>query len=445
MSVDHWMTFGTFAEQRYFTYPNQDTYAGVIINANMVAHAPSGLAAFLLEKTRSGFPYLIDPLTHAFQHDVSILLVDKNRVKSSIKNLAASYGDLINSKVGVQSLYPSDFCNENNINELVENCLIFQEETLTKAIRDRDSFKYLQEFGEKENSPYGLVAPYFYMDEFTIEEWLPINIKSAEYAINIKKGADVKIFSAVVINQGILLENDLIEKLIHLLSDLDVSGFLFWVDNLDETNTNRSVIKGFLKLARGLRAGGTKEVINLHGGYFSILASSTEFGESAFSGVSHGPEFGEFRPIIPVGGGIPVAKYYIKQLHTRVDYRKALRYFKSKGWLNSTEEFYRKVCDCDECRSVMLNDPANFTVFGESTTKLIKRGTSMVSREYSLSKTKEHCLKHYLNKKREEYETVSKANKSDLLIELRESEKEFIGVAGREAVSHLNLWHQALI
>lgn len=444
MPVDHWMTFGTFAEQRYFTYPNQDTYAGVIINANMVAHAPSGLAAFLLEKTRSEFPYLIDPLTHAFQHDVSILLVDKDRVKSSIKNLAASYGELINSKVGIESLYPSDFDDGKNIKELVENCLFFQEETLTKAIRDRDSFKYLQEFGEQENSPYGLVAPYFYMDEFTIDEWLPINIQCADYATKIKKEADVKIFSAVVINQGILLETELVDKIISSLSDLDVSGFLFWVDNLDETNTNRSVIKGFLRLARGLRAGGKKEVINLHGGYFSVLASSTEFGESAFSGVSHGPEFGEFRPIIPVGGGIPVAKYYIKQLHTRVDYKQALRYFKSKGWLNSTDEFYRYVCACDECRSVMLNDPANFTIFGESTTKLIKRGTSMVSREFSLKETKEHCLKHYLNRKREEYETVSKANRNDLLNELRESEEEFIAVAGREAVAHLNLWYQAL-
>ena len=81
MSVDHWMTFGTFAEQRYFIYPSPDTYTGVIINANMVAHAPSGLAAFLLEKTRKDFPYIIDPLTHAFQHDVSILLDDKGSNK----------------------------------------------------------------------------------------------------------------------------------------------------------------------------------------------------------------------------------------------------------------------------------------------------------------------------------------------------------------------------
>jgi len=67
MAIEHWMQFGTFAEQRHFAYPTLDTYKGVIINGNMAAYAPDGLAAFLLERT--GLIYLIDPMTHAFQHD----------------------------------------------------------------------------------------------------------------------------------------------------------------------------------------------------------------------------------------------------------------------------------------------------------------------------------------------------------------------------------------
>src|SRR5690349_16856718 len=51
MPIDHWMMFATFAEQRHFIYPSRQTYQGVIINGNMVAHAPDGLAAFILEKT----------------------------------------------------------------------------------------------------------------------------------------------------------------------------------------------------------------------------------------------------------------------------------------------------------------------------------------------------------------------------------------------------------
>ncbi len=58
-----------FAEQNFFAYPTPDTYQGVIINANMAAYAPAGIAAFLLEKTAAKTRYVVDPLTHAFQHD----------------------------------------------------------------------------------------------------------------------------------------------------------------------------------------------------------------------------------------------------------------------------------------------------------------------------------------------------------------------------------------
>ena len=61
MNVNNWMMFGTFAEQRHFAYPTRDPCEGAIIDGNMVAHAPDGLATFLLEKT-SGLKYIIDPL-----------------------------------------------------------------------------------------------------------------------------------------------------------------------------------------------------------------------------------------------------------------------------------------------------------------------------------------------------------------------------------------------
>ena len=92
MPIDHWMMFGTFAEQRHFTYPTKDTYNGAIINGNMAAHAPDGLAVFLLEKT-SNLPYIIDPLTHAFQHDPEMICTGDGEPKSSIKALGDAFGD----------------------------------------------------------------------------------------------------------------------------------------------------------------------------------------------------------------------------------------------------------------------------------------------------------------------------------------------------------------
>ncbi len=444
MQVDHWMTFGTFAEQRYFTYPTERTYAGVVINANMVAHAPSGLAAFLLEKTRKDFPYLINPLTHAFQHDVSVILDDKGEVKSSIKNLARNYGDVINNNVGKNPIEPKLFDIEENLNNFVDSCIQFQDNTLRQSIIDRDSFKYLKDFGELENAPYALVAPYFYMSELTVDYWMPTIVRCAKRALIKNSNTDVKIFSAIVISQGVLLEDDLIDRIIDNFKGVNVDGFLFWVDNLDETNTNKATLNGLLKITRNLSDNGRKEVINLHGGYFSILASSSEFGEPAFSGVSHGPEFGEFRPVIPVGGGIPVPKFYIKQLHTRIAYRESLLHFTKLGWLESAESYYNNVCNCIECHEVIKDNPGNFTTYGISETRLIKRKTGSVSREFAIKETKEHCLKHYLNRKVEEYESIRNLRGGKLLSELKYSAEKFSRVAGMEVVSHLNLWHKVL-
>src|SRR5438874_2140329 len=111
MQIDHWMMFGTFAEQRHFIYPSTQTYSGAIINGNMVAHAPDGLAAFLVEKTNN-LPYIIDPLTHAFQHAPVFLLDNEGNPKSSLLALAETYGEPLQSSVGRRPILPRDFTDD---------------------------------------------------------------------------------------------------------------------------------------------------------------------------------------------------------------------------------------------------------------------------------------------------------------------------------------------
>src|SRR5882762_1874338 len=96
MPIDHWMMFGTFGEQRHFVYTSPDTYqtGGTIINGNMAAYAPDGLAAFLLERTGGRLNYIIDPLTHAFQHNPSSVTDQNRKTKKSIQGLAVAYGEL---------------------------------------------------------------------------------------------------------------------------------------------------------------------------------------------------------------------------------------------------------------------------------------------------------------------------------------------------------------
>jgi hypothetical protein len=181
----------------------------------------------------------------------------------------------------------------------------------------------------------------------------------------------------------------------------------------------------------------------LHGGYFSVLAAGV-LGDSAMSGVAHGPEFGEHRSVIPVGGGIPIARYYVPQLHARMRYRDTLRLLRAKGWLRDAETFHGSVCDCNECRRTISGDIANFRAFGVGEVKPVRRGTGIARIEYPTEETKKRCLRHYLQRKAIEYQFAATANAEQIREDLREGVREFEEVAGLEQVAHLDVWNNVL-
>lgn len=439
MSVNHWMSFSTFAEQDHFEYPKKGTYQGVIINGNIAAYAPAGLAAFLLEKTSSGTTYLIDPLTHAFQHDPGLIEGSDGKPKASIQKMAEAYGPPISNYVGSKPVLPEHFDDEKMFEKFVQRCINYQNSQLADYMRESDAARYVVD-PDEELPPYAVIAPYFYLTESTLDEWLPVNVKAAQLmAKHAKEGR--KLFAAVVVSQGVLLDSASVREIVSRFSNLELDGYLLWVDNLDEQSAAGAELKGLLDLARGLRAGGTRKVINLHGGYFSILAAGA-LGDGAMSGVAHGPEFGEFRSVVPVGGGIPIARYYVPKLHLRVRYREAVAMFGEKEWLNTAKTFHENVCDCDECKKVLDGDSGKFTLFGEGTPKSVRRGKGIVTIEFPTKETKLRCLRHYLQRKRREYVAAAKAPSDTLLNNLRDGEAEYRDLVGPNGVSHLKLWRR---
>jgi len=441
MSVNHWMTFGTFAEQRYFIYPNKDVYYGVIINANMAAHAPDGLAAFLLEKTAQ-YRYLIDPVTHAFQHDPSAVTDSSGEVRSSIKKMATAYGEPFVRIVGKEPLRPRVLLADKDATyEFVARCLDFQREQVARPMVEADAAKYL-DLGE-DVRPYALVAPYFYMTETTLAQWIPACRRCVEIALELK-GAN-RLFACIVVGQGVASNSKARKVILDSFASLGVDGFLLWVDDLDEYEAGTDELNGLLHLARGLGGGGEREVINLHGGYFSILAAGV-LGNRALTGVAHGPEFGEHRAVVPVGGGIPIARYYIPRLHHRTRYRDALAILRAKKWLTTTaKEFHRNVCDCHACKEVLGGDLANFSKFGESIIRTVRRKRGMVRMAFPTSEAKVMCLKHYLHVKQSEYEFADSASPDRIVGELQDGRAQFEGAAGLEGVAHLERWEQVLM
>lgn len=438
--IEHWMMFGTFAEQRYFIYPTQSTYTGAIVNAHMVAHATAGIAGFLQEKAGMSFGYIIDPVTHAFQHDPSFILNNEGGVKSSINKLANEYGEPITGSVGQKAISPDDFSDEHLFKAFTERVLSFQKDKLSEKMKESDVAKYFTD--ESDFHPKALVAPYFYLNEVTAEYWLEVNIRAIDLAKE-TNSTDI-IYASIVISQGLLSNRVELDKLIGRYADSQADGFIVWVDDLNEQEAGISELQSLVHLGQGLRGSDKqKSVINLHGGFFSIAASG-EAGEYAFSGVTHGPEFGEYRGVVPVGGGIPIARYYIPKLHSRIRFREALNLFRRKGWLASAQAFHDNVCNCSECRDVLSGNADNFNLFGESTPKERRsRGGNLVRIDFPTNDAKIRCLKHYLNCKDAEYKNAEKS-KQDLRKEFDEGVELFKDILGLDGVSHLLAWKKAL-
>lgn len=442
MSVEHWMTFGTFAQQGYFEYPKVGTYSGVVINANMAAAYPAGLAAFLLEKTR-GMKYLIDPLTHAFQHSPEVLTDSAGEPKKAMRVLADAYGDPVSASIGEDALLPSVFRSDRVLEAFVRRCVDFQLQWLPKFMKEADAAKYLDD-DEKSQPPHAVVSPYFYLTETTLDDWLPVIVRAASIASKFGAAEGFAVLAGVVVGQGIILDPGASEKIAAALADVPLAGYMLWVDDLDEEVANESELTGFLRLARLLRGRGRskREVLNLHGGYFSVLAGGN--GGGALSGVAHGPEFGEHRGVVPVGGGIPIARYYLPALHVRSRFRDAVRILRRKGWLTSADVFHDKVCACVACKEVLEGDADKFQRFGESTVKSVRRRHGIVRIDFPTTEAKKRCLRHYLQRKNKEFVQANEAPKEVLLDALEREAEEFSPVVGLEGVAHLRRWKKVL-
>ena len=66
------------------------------------------------------------------------------------------------------------------------------------------------------------------------------------------------------------------------------------------------------------------------------------------------------------------------------------------------------------CRSTLDNSADNFIQFGESTTKTIRRKNGVVRIDFPTYEARVRCLKHYLQRKKKEYEAAADAPRNVL-------------------------------
>jgi len=448
----HLVRYGTAADQKYLLDGFLRTYDELVINATMVAHMPSALASFLVTRAKNK-PYFIDPQTHAFQHDVTYLESNSEgrlgEIRRSIQKLIDAYGEPIATAIcqrrdDRRPVQPADFADERTIEGFCDRVVRFQQDAISHEATESDAARYYEflrasgKFAHVQFGPSLVVAPYFYMTAEALSDWLRINVLLAQRCLAgvAKRPVGVQ----VVVSRSILTNRRARATIVAEYAKLRPApaAFLLWIDDFPETGASEAQLRGFAGLVREL--GAHAPVINLYGGFFSVALSRCGI-RPELAGVVHGLEYGESRGVIPVGGGIPVAKYYYPALHTRLPFRHAVRAVRAAGGMGTAADFHEKVCGCRECTRVITSDPsAEFMDYGRTKpVRFIRRGVP-TAMEYPLPETKDHSVRHFMWSKGREYRATMSIG--GVLEQLSEA-LVLAAVVGSEA-AHCAVWAEVL-
>ena len=271
------------------------------------------------------------------------------------------------------------------------------------------------------------------MSSNTLESWLKVNIVCANDSVEIAKEKGYTLGIQIVITKDVLFDPNQISKIIHAYSEIEASSFLIWIDAFNESDVSETLLDSYINFIKELKKSDVP-VISLYGGYFSVLLMHN----GLLDGVTHSLEYGEQRSVEPVGGGIPVAKYYLPCLHKRLRYRDAYRAIGALNGVNK-KTFIENVCNCEQCKKTIVSDKVQDN-FLESYGK----EKPINGRQYPLPETKDNCVRHYMWCKKKEYETT--INIQNLIKQLEHTSKNKIlkRAVGLENFAHCEKWVNVL-
>lgn len=446
--------YNTHAEKRYFLGPqHHGLYDMIALNGNIVSNTPEGVAGFL---ATAGKDFYIDPQTHAFQHSTSYLkrdISDKDAgeppqyefkpsiVKLAKERLKGPFADVIQND---RPIGPTSFLDEKGniraqeVDKVCQSVGEFQLRTMIDELDDE-----AKEFiGDLSNlRPNFLIAPYFCLTTHHWREWFKINVACYKRTRELYK--DLPIYFGLVISQDRLNDRD---EIIEALSLVKPDGILLWIDEHVEEMLGSSEIDSYVKFLRGLKQV-TGTTYNSHGGYLSILLCHSKVG-GLLDGVGHAMNYGEHRAIVPIGGGLPMAQFYLLLVHSRLRYADAASIIQPKGWLNSVEQYRENICRCHQCQELLEEKggaEAAFAEYGKSNPVTITRRSGTIVRlEYPTKEAKQVATRHYLYNKAKEFENIEEKNFRELLLELNNTYNAISSDVGEDFVGHLFTWHEAL-
>lgn len=448
----HIYHYNTHAEKRYFLgAEHHELYDIIALNGNIVSHTPQGVAAFL---ATAGKNFYIDPQTHAFQHATIHLkrdVADKKKkeapryefkpsiVKLAKERLGSPFSDVITND---KPIGPSVFLENGNIRTSVIDQVCQNVKTFQLGMIESELDAEAKEFIEDSSGfkPAFVIAPYFYLSKHQWQDWLKITVSCYTRMQGLVK--ETPTYLNLVISRD-ALDND--DAIVQAISSVKPEGILLWIDSHVEEELRISEVTKYIEFLQKLKKI-TGTLYNSHGGYLSILLCHPELG-GYLDGVAHSMNYGEHRNVVPVGGGLPMARFYLRPVHSRLRWGDAASIVQPRDWLDSVERYREKICSCHQCQELFSDKHSAENVFGlygkDNPVTIVRRNGTMVRLNYPTKEAKQAATRHYLYNKAREFDDIRSKECGELLQELDTTCRELAEDAG-EAVAHLRTWHNVL-
>ncbi len=437
----HVLLFGTFNERKFLLHEFRKAYDIVGFNANLVAYAPQGVAALVAALVNK--LYFIDPQFHAFQQPIRTIMRksgNKFVVKDSIRKLADFYGSHIGKVVGRAPIRAGTLSIAQK-EELTGKVIDFQWNVLEDASEDQE-YKEFLDFVDSELRPGFLIAPYFFVEPDNLDNELLDNVDfvriAREHLNRHYASKDIMLFAEVVIHKQLLAYPEVRQRIAQEIGQTDADGVLIWIDDFSEVLETEKLLEAYVDFLSRFRQVNQKPLINLHGSYFSTVLSGKSVG--LLAGVGHGVEYGESRPVIPVGGGVPLAKFYFPRFHKRVDYDPdASNILLEMGWIKDRQTYLRNVCSCPVCEKTISHDVMEgFQAFGQT------RLSTKIGRAYPTPDAMTLSRRHYLHNKNSEFLRCKRATLDEIVTRLSRAEQVATRLQKIHSFDHLAKWVNVL-
>ena len=368
------LRLGSHAEKDYFL-KTIALWDGLIVGANLLESAPGATSSLIFKfaGNKNKTPYYIDPMTYAFgtytERGASEQRSDLDWIKSEQKNrktkaiersfkrsyraLAEALGGAVQHALEVEKGISTDLVDrQDEIDQLCDAVIQYQQ---SRVKREFELDSEYRDVASLIPNPAAVFAPYFYIDPARSDEGLALFSACAESTVSLKPVEPVHVVLCTDVSN--LDSSDFLNEATDSIKKSGVNGVWIWFSRFYEDAASTSRLFRFRNFVEELSE--TVQVFNMHGGLFSLALS--RFG---MSGTSHGVGYGEQKDVIPViGQSTPTVRYYLPDLGRRLGVPQIQRALGGIG-VETTEQFFDKVCGCAICRGVIGSDLDKFSSFG---------------------------------------------------------------------------------